>query len=57
MVLNRIALAVTGFEGLVHVPTYACVAGAGVACGFALLGGMLGAWQVGRVASLTSSHA
>jgi putative ABC transport system permease protein len=49
--LNRLALAVTGFDGLVQVPTYAYAVGAGVACGFALLGGTLGAWRVARVAS------
>jgi putative ABC transport system permease protein len=46
--------AVTGFEGLVQVPAYAYVAGAGVAFGFALLGGTLGAWRVGRVASVSA---
>jgi len=52
--VSRLALAVTGFEGLVQVPTYAYVAGAGVAFGFALLGGTLGAWRVGRVASVSA---
>ncbi|RLM60019.1 ABC transporter permease, partial [Halorubrum sp. Atlit-26R] len=52
--LNRLALVVTGFEGLVEVPTYAYLAGAGVAFAFALLGGTLGAWRVGRLASVSA---
>lgn len=51
VVLDQIALTVTGFEGLVQVPQYAYLAGAGVAFGFALLGGIAGAWRVTRVAS------
>lgn len=50
--LNRVAVSVTGFDGLVQVPSYAYLMGAGVACGFALLGGTLGAWRVARVASV-----
>lgn len=50
-VLDKIALTVTGFDGLVQVPQYAYIAGAGVAFGFALLGGITGAWRVTRVAS------
>jgi putative ABC transport system permease protein len=53
MVLDQIALTVTGFEGLVQVPQYAYLAGAGVAFGFALIGGIAGAWRVTRVASAT----
>ena len=49
--LDQIALTVTGFDGLVQVPQYAYLAGAGVAFGFALLGGVAGAWRVTRVAS------
>lgn len=49
--LDEIALLVTGFDGLVQVPQYAYLAGAGVAFGFALLGGVAGAWRVTRVAS------
>lgn len=51
MLLDQIALTVTGFEGLVQVPQYAYLAGAGVAFGFALLGGITGAWRVTRVTS------
>lgn len=50
-VLDEIALTVTGFDGLIQVPQYAYLAGAGVAFGFALLGGVAGAWRVTRVAS------
>lgn len=53
MLLDQIALTVTGFEGLVQVPRYAYLAGAGVAFGFALLGGITGAWRVTRVTSAT----
>ncbi|MUW14941.1 FtsX-like permease family protein [Halorubrum sp. CBA1125] len=49
--LDRVALAVTGFEGLVRVPAYAYAAGAAVAFGFALLGGVVGAVRVTRLAS------
>lgn len=51
VVLDHVALTVTGFDGLVQVPRYAYLAGAGVAVGFALLGGVAGAWRVTRVAS------
>jgi len=51
--LDQVALTVTGFEGLVQVPQYAYLAGAGVAFGFALLGGITGAWRVTRVTSAT----
>ncbi|GAB6878824.1 hypothetical protein JCM17823_10980 [Halorubrum gandharaense] len=50
-VLETVAYMVTGFEGLVQVPQYAYLAGAGVALGFALLGGIGGAWRVTRVTS------
>lgn len=53
ILLDQIALTVTGFEGLVQVPRYAYFAGAGVAFGFALLGGITGAWRVTRVTSAT----
>ncbi|RLM49983.1 ABC transporter permease [Halorubrum sp. Atlit-28R] len=49
--LDRIALAITGFEGLVRVPLSAYAVGALVAFGFALLGGILGAVRVTRLAS------
>lgn len=49
--LDRVALAVTGFEGLVRVPPYAYGAGAAVAFGFAVLGGVIGAVRVTRLAS------
>jgi len=49
--LDHLALTLTGFEGLIQVPSYAYVAGIGVAFGFALLGAVLGAWRVTRVAS------
>jgi len=48
MVLDQIALTVTGFEGLVQSPQYAYLAGAGVAFGFALIGGIAGAWRDAR---------
>ncbi|MDB9249356.1 ABC transporter permease [Halorubrum ezzemoulense] len=47
-VIDRAAFAVTGFEGLVRVPGYAYAAGAAVAFGFALLGGVIGAIRVTR---------
>ena len=49
--IDRIAFAVTGFEGLVQVPAYAYYAGGGVAIAFALLGGLAGAWRVTRITS------
>lgn len=49
--LDYLALTITGFEGLIQVPSYAYIAGIGVAFGFALLGAMLGAWRVTRVTS------
>lgn len=49
--LDRVALAITGFEGLVRVPLSAYAVGAAVAFGFALLGGILGAVRVTRLAS------
>jgi putative ABC transport system permease protein len=50
-VLDEVAFAVTGFEGLIQVPQYGYLAGAGVAFGFAVLGSIAGAWRVTRVAS------
>lgn len=49
--LDQLAYTVTGFEGLIQIPTYAYTAGAGVAFGFALLGALIGAWRVTRIAS------
>jgi putative ABC transport system permease protein len=49
--IDRIAFAVTGFEGLVQIPVYAYYAGGGIAIGFALLGGLAGAWRITRVTS------
>lgn len=49
--LDQIAVSLTGFENLVQVPQYGYVAGAVVAFGFALLGGIIGAWRVTRIAS------
>ena len=49
--IDRVAFAVTGFEGLVQIPAYAYYAGGGIAIGFALLGGLAGAWRITRVTS------
>lgn len=49
--VDQATTAVTGFENLVQVPQYGYAAGAVVAFGFALLGGVIGAWRVTRVAS------
>lgn len=49
--LDHAALSLTGFEDLIQVPRYGYVAGAIVAFGFALLGSILGAWRVTRIAS------
>lgn len=51
--LDQLAVTVTGFEGLVQVPTSAYLAGGIVAGGFALVGGLLGVWRVTRV---TAAH-
>lgn len=50
--LESLAATVTGFEGLVRVPTTAYVAGVTVASGFAILGGAAGAWRVGRMGTV-----
>ena len=49
--LDQLALTVTGFEGLMQVPTYAYGAGVAVAFGFAVLGAVIGAWRVTRITS------
>jgi putative ABC transport system permease protein len=49
--LDYTAATLTGFDNLVQVPRYGYVAGAIVAFGFALLGGIIGAWRVTRIAS------
>lgn len=49
--IDEVAVALTGFEGLVQVPLYAYLAGGVVAFAFALVGGIAGAWRVTRVTS------
>lgn len=50
--LNSLAVAVTGFDGLVVVPTAAYVAGVGVAAVFGMLGGSVGAWRITRASAV-----
>lgn len=49
--LDQAAVSVTGFENLVQVPQYGYIAGGAVAVGFALIGGVVGAWRVTRLTS------
>ena len=52
--LDWVATAVTGFEGLVQVPTVAYWTGFGLAVGFGIIGAIGGSWRTARQASVAS---